>query len=167
LVVKPNSTCELAGALVCQSIPTLVGVVLAVVKFEIVRIPGLPTVLFPLTKPEQPLPRSAAPIAIRMMNGRLEIPSMLRKPLMIFLNLPRPTAFSVAAARQSLAGKQSSSRSFEPRLGRDAASTGLVANLGAGRVTARIAEKDYFSAGERDYTGLALGSKVKTGYPEL
>jgi hypothetical protein len=109
LVVKPNSTCELAGALVCQSIPTLVGVVFAVVKFEIVRIPGLLTVLFPLTKPEQPLPKDAAPITIKIsefvMKGWLEIPSMLRKPLMILLNLPRPTAFSVGRGAPISRGK--------------------------------------------------------------
>jgi hypothetical protein len=76
---------------------TVVGVAFPVAVFEIVKGPGFP-MLFPLTKPEQPLLKSTAPIAIRIgsivVNGRLEIPGVLRKPLMSLLDLPRPTAFS-------------------------------------------------------------------------
>jgi hypothetical protein len=82
----------LAATLVCQLTETPVIVTLAVATFEIVRGPGFPPP-DALTNPEQPLLKSTAPSAIRIRmfvaNGRLELPKVLRKPLMILLNLPR------------------------------------------------------------------------------
>ena len=58
----PYSTWELAGALVCQSILTLVGVAFAAAAFEIVKDPGVPPPPFDaFTRPEQPLIASVAP----------------------------------------------------------------------------------------------------------